>query len=144
MAWLGFAQVSASGVVGSAVAAGGTSTSRGGVTPFLGLLRWVEDVVKRWGVCWGRGDPSFLGWVWAHASGMVFRAAHRAAEDFRGFAGSVGVRYERDPLDEALPLSEGAVVLCGGEDVDVPGWLFLAFARADIFLPDKVKAVDGY
>lgn len=122
----------------------GASASRGVVAALLRWIRLVEYILKCWGVCWGWGDPSFLGRVWTHAPGVVFRAADRAAEDFCGLACSVVVCYERDPPDEGLPLSEGVLVFRGGEYVDVPDWLLAALACANVFLSDKVEAADGY
>ena len=104
----------------------------------------VEYVLESWGVCWGRGDPSLLVWIWAHTSWVVFRVADGAAEDLCGLPCSIGVGNKCDPLDKVFPLSECVVILCGGEDVDIPDWLFFALACANVILFDEVEVVDRY
>jgi len=99
----------------------------------------VEDSVEGRG---RGGDPSLLGRVWAHASGVVGGSAYRAFEELEGPSCLVQIGDEGDILDGGSPFPQGCVVLGWWVDIDVPGWVALSFACPDVFFLDEVESGD--
>ena len=106
------------------------------------VLLAIEEAVQGGGGVGGGGEPDGFVWVGAHAARMVDGSADGTFEYLVRSAGSVGVGRESRVLDDGAPFPHGVFVGSGWVNIDVPGWVTLSLAGADVLLLDEVEAFD--